>query len=173
VTFPKTVGQLPFNFPFKPASHASQSKEPDPNGFGNSLAEGALYPFGFGLSYTNFEYGALQISPAKIDPSGTVKVSCTVKNTGDREGDEVVQLYFHQETSSVTTYELNLCGFERIHLKSGETKTVTMELPASELQIISRNGKRIVEPGSFKVMLGSGSEDLRLTGSFEVFNASN
>lgn len=172
VTFPKTVGQLPFNFPFKPASHASQSKQPDPNGFGNSLAEGSLYPFGFGLSYTTFEYGGLQISPAKIDPSGTVKVSCTIKNTGDREGDEVVQLYFHQETSSVTTYELNLCGFERIHLKAGETKTVTMELPASELQIISRSGKRVVEPGSFKVMLGSGSEDLRLTGSFEVSNAS-
>ena len=168
VTFPKTVGQLPLNFPFKPASHASQSKQVDPNGFGNSMAEGALYPFGFGLSYTTFDYSGLKVAPAQIPTNGEVTVTCDIKNTGDREGDEVAQLYFHQETSSVTTYELNLCGFERVHLKAGETKTVSYKLPASALELINREGKHVVEPGAFKVMVGSSSADLRGTGGFEV-----
>ena len=89
VTFPKTVGQIPFNFPFKPGSQASQSKTVDPNGFGESMAEGALYPFGFGLSYTSFEYSGLEVTPSKIPTNGEVSVSCTIKNTGDRAGDEV------------------------------------------------------------------------------------
>ena len=168
VTFPKSVGQLPFNFPFKPGSHATQSKRYDPNGFGDSMAEGALYPFGFGLSYTTFAYENIQVSSPKIAPSGELTVSCVLKNTGARAGDEVVQMYFHQDTSSVTTYELNLCGFERVHLKPGEARTVALKLSASQLELINRSGKRVVEPGSFKVMLGSGSEDLRLTATFEV-----
>ena len=168
VTFPKSVGQLPFNFPFKPGSHATQSKRYDPNGFGDSMAEGALYPFGFGLSYTTFAYENIQVSSPKIAPSGELTVSCVLKNTGARAGDEVVQMYFHQDTSSVTTYELNLCGFERVHLKPGEARTVALKLSASQLELINRSGKRVVEPGSFKVMLGSGSEDLRLTAGFEV-----
>ena len=168
VTFPKTVGQLPFNFPFKPASHASQSKKVDPNGSGNSMAEGALYPFGFGLSYTTFEYSGLKVSPAQIPTTGEVTVTCEIKNTGERAGDEVAQLYFRQETASVTTYELNLCGFERVHLKPGETKTVSYKLPASALERISREGKRVVEPGAFRVMIGSSAENMKLTEGFEV-----
>jgi beta-glucosidase len=168
VTFPKTVGQLPLNFPFKPGSHASQSKKWDPNGFGNSMAEGVLYPFGFGLSYTAFEYSGLKVSPATIPTNGEVTVSCEIKNTGDRAGDEVAQLYFHQETSSVTTYEMNLCGFDRVHLAPGESKTMSFKIPASELELINRHGKRVVEPGTFKVMLGASSADIRLDGAFEV-----
>lgn len=171
VTFPKTVGQLPLNFPYKPGSHATQSKKFDPNGFGNSMAEGALYPFGFGLSYTRFTYSGLTVTPEKIPATGTVTVQCKVQNSGDRAGDEVVQLYFHQETSSVTTYELNLCGFERLRLQPGETRTVTFELPASELELINRQGRRVVEPGRFKVMLGGSSADLPLGGGFEVVEA--
>ena len=167
-TFPKTVGQIPFNFPFKPGSHASQSKTVDPNGFGNSMAEGALYPFGFGLSYTKFDYSGLKISPARIPANGEVSVTCSVKNAGGRAGDEVVQLYFRDEVSSVTTYELNLCGFERVHLQPGETKTVNFIIPSSALELINREHRRVVEPGVFKVMVGSSSTDLRLTGQFEV-----
>ena len=168
VTFPKTVGQIPFNFPFKPGSHASQSKTVDPNGFGNSMAEGALYPFGFGLSYTAFEYSGLSVSPAQIPANGQVTVTCQIKNTGRCAGDEVAQLYFHQETSSVTTYELNLCGFERVALQPGETKTVSFKLPASALELINREGRRVVEPGKFQVMVGASSEDIRLKGTFAV-----
>jgi beta-glucosidase len=132
------------------------------------MAEGALYPFGFGLSYTTFVYENIQLSSPKITPSGELTVSCVLKNTGTRAGDEVVQMYFHQDTSSVTTYELNLCGFARLHLQPGESRRVELKLSASQLELINRSGKRVVEPGTFQVMLGSGSADLRLTASFEV-----
>ena len=106
VTFPKSVGQIPFAFPFKPGSDAKAS----------SSVSGALYPFGHGLSYTSFEYGDLVIDPQKQGLQGTVVVSCTVKNIGDVAGDEVVQLYLRDEVSSVTTYTKVLRGFERISL---------------------------------------------------------
>lgn len=168
VTFPKTVGQIPFNFPFKPGSHASQSKTVDPNGFGNSMAEGALYPFGFGLSYTTFEYRGLEVSPAEMPANGEVEVTFQVKNTGNRAGDEVAQLYVHQETSSVTTYEKVLCGFTRVTLQPGESKTITLPVCSRELEIINRAGRRVVEPGPFTVLVGSSSEDERLRGEFRV-----
>jgi beta-glucosidase len=168
VTFPKTVGQIPFNFPFKPGSHAAQSKTVDPNGFGDSMAEGALYPFGYGLSYTKFEYTGLKVVPAAIPTNGKVTVTFQIKNTGNRAGDEVAQLYFHQETSSVTTYVLNLCDFARVNLQPGETKQVTMTIHPRELEIITREGLRAVEPGEFTVHVGASSEDLRLNGKFIV-----
>ena len=168
VTFPRTVGQVPFNFPFKPSSQTEQDKKPGPNGGGNSLAEGVLYPFGFGLSYTTFEYGDLQVSPATLHDDEVATISCAVKNTGKVAGDEVVQLYVRQAVSSVTTYEENLRGFERVSLQPGESKTVTFHLPVTQMWLINREGKRVVEPGAFKVMVGASSVDLRLKGSFEV-----
>lgn len=167
VTFPRTVGQLPFNFPFKPASQASQGKKDDPNGFGQASIEGALYPFGFGLSYTTFAYSDLTVTPA-IAQDGVVTVTCKLTNTGTRAGDEVPQLYFRQSVTSVTTYELSLVGFERVALAPGESKTVTFKLPARDLELINREGKRVVEPGEFVVHVGSSSADLRLHGKFAV-----
>jgi beta-glucosidase len=167
VTFPRSVGQLPFNFPFKPASHAGQGKKDDPNGFGQASIEGALYPFGFGLSYTTFAYSDLTVTPA-IAQDGVVTVTCKLTNTGPRAGDEVPQLYFRQSVTSVTTYELSLVGFERVSLAPGESKTVTFKLPARDLELINREGKRVVEPGEFVVHVGSSSADLRLHGKFDV-----
>jgi len=164
VTFPRTVGQVPFNFPFKPASHATQSKTADPNGFGNSMAEGALWPFGHGLSYTAFRYSHLQI---ERQPDA-ITVRCDIENTGARAGDEVAQLYFRDVVSSVTTYELNLCGFERVHLNPGEKKTVTFTFPVTALELINREGRRVVEPGEFQIMVGASSEDIRLQGTFTI-----
>jgi beta-glucosidase len=83
-------------------------------------------------------------------------------------GDEVPQLYFQQENGSVTTYELNLAGFQRVHLKPGESRDVTFKLPAKRLEIIDRTGRRRVEPGFFKLIIGSSSEDHRLHTRFEV-----
>src|SRR5207244_4614681 len=91
-----------------------------------------------------------------------------VTNSGTREGEEVVQLYTHQLVTSVTTYEKSLRGFERIHLNPGETKTVSFTLSRDDLALWNRQMHFVVEPGKFKVMIGSGSEDIRLTGQFEV-----
>ena len=97
-----------------------------------------------------------------------VTITFDVTNSGSRAGDEVAQLYIHQLVTSVTTYEKNLRGFERIHLKPGETKTVTFVLSRDDLALWDRQMHFVVEPGKFKVMIGSGSEDIRLTGQFEI-----
>lgn len=91
-----------------------------------------------------------------------------LKNTGPRAGDEVVQLYTHDLVSSVTTYEKNLRGFERVHLRPGEIKTVTFTLTGADLALWDRNMRFVVEPGKFRVMIGSSSADIRLTGEFEI-----
>lgn len=103
-----------------------------------------------------------------VGEASIIKVTFDVTNTGTREGDEVVQLYTHELVTSVTTYEKNLRGFERIHLKPGETKTVTFVLKPDDLALWNRQMHFVVEPGKFKVMIGSGSEDIRLTGQFEI-----
>jgi beta-glucosidase len=168
VTFPRTVGQVPFNFPYKPSSQVAQTKTVNPNGWGNSLVEGVIYPFGYGLSYTKFGYSDLAVSPKTLKADGDVTISLEVRNTGERAGDEIVELYLQDAFSSVTTYDLNLRGFERVSLKPGETKQVTFTVPAKSMELINREGKHVVEPGEFKVMIGASSADIRLTGSYVV-----
>ena len=168
VTFPRTVGQVPYNFPHKPGSQAGQGKEDDPNGVGNSRVYGALYPFGFGLSYTTFEYDALEISPREIRTDGTVTVSCRVTNVGKVAGDEVVQLYLRDDVASVVTYDKQLRGFDRVTLAPGESKTVSFRIEPRGMELLNRKMERVVEPGRFTVELASNSEEARLEGSFEV-----
>lgn len=162
VTFPKTVGQIPFNFPAKPASQVDGGKNPGPDG-NMSRVNGALYPFGYGLSYTTFEYSDIQISPKVITPNETATVTLKVTNTGDMAGDEVVQLYTRDVLSSVTTYEKNLAGFERVHLQPGETKEVKFTIDRKHLEFLDADMKWVVEPGEFVVMAGASSEDIRQT----------
>ena len=162
VTFPKSVGQIPFNFPCKPSSQVDGGKNPGPKG-NMSRVNGALYPFGYGLSYTTFEYSDLTVSPAVITPNQTATVTLNVTNTGNREGDEVVQLYTRDVVSSVTTYEKNLAGFERVHLAPGETKQVTFHLDRKQLELLNADMKWVVEPGEFVVMAAASSEDIRQT----------
>lgn len=164
VTFPKTVGQLPLNFPYKPGSHAGAS------GYAGRGARvtGVLYPFGHGLSYTEFKYHNLKIAPDKQGPAGNVSISLEVENVGERKGDEVVQLYINDVVSSVTTYAQELRGFRRITLDPGTKKTVTFTLTPDDLSMLNPNMERVVEPGTFEVMVGSSSEDIRLRGSFEI-----
>lgn len=158
VTFPKSVGQIPFAFPFKPGADESSS----------TSVYGALYPFGHGLSYTTFTYSDLHISPSHQGVQGDIHVSCKIKNTGKIKGDEVVQLYLRDEISSVTTYTKVLRGFERISLKAGEEQTVHFRLRPQDLGLWDKNMNFRVEPGSFKVMLGASSTDIRLHGQFEI-----
>ena len=162
VTFPKTVGQIPFNFPAKPASQVDGGKNPGPDG-NMSRVNGALYPFGYGLSYTTFEYSDIQISPKVITPNEAATVTLKVTNTGNMAGDEVVQLYTRDVLSSVTTYEKNLAGFERVHLQPGETKEVKFTIDRKHLELLDADMKWVVEPGEFVVMAGSSSEDIRQT----------
>ncbi|HEX6719385.1 MAG TPA: glycoside hydrolase family 3 N-terminal domain-containing protein [Pyrinomonadaceae bacterium] len=159
MTFPKTVGQIPFNFPTKPNAQWEGEK---------SRVNGALYYFGHGLSYTSFSYKNLSITPTQQKMNGSVTVSLDVQNTGAREGTEIVQLYTRDLVSSVTTYEKNLRGFQRVSLKPGETKTVSFTLTPSDLSLWNREMKFVVEPGMFRVMVGSSSEDIRLQGEFEI-----
>ena len=167
VTFPKSVGQIPFNFPCKPSSQVDGGKNPGPKG-NMSRVNGALYPFGYGLSYTTFKYSDLTVSPAVITPNQTATVTLNVTNTGSREGDEVVQLYTRDVVSSVTTYEKNLAGFERVHLVPGETKQVTFHLDRKQLELLNADMKWVVEPGEFVVMAAASSEDIRQTAVLRV-----
>ena len=127
--------------------------------------KGLLYCFGHGLSYTTFRYDDLKIDSIHTQ-TAHVKVSCRVTNTGSVAGDEVVQLYVNDVVSSTTTYEKNLRGFERIHLLPGESKEITFNIVPDDLILINEQKERVVEPGEFKVMVGSSYEDIRLADSF-------
>lgn len=159
VTVPKTVGQIPLNFPYKPASQIPAG----PAGVNNPL-----YPFGYGLSYTTFKYSNLKISPLVQTKGGNINVSFDVTNTGKREGDEVVQMYYRDLVSSVTTYDLNMRGFDRVNLKPNETKTIVYTLKPEDIQLLNQDNKWVVEPGEFKVYIGASSTDLKLKGKFAI-----
>jgi beta-glucosidase len=152
VPFPKYVGQIPLSFPMKPAADAH----------GEANVSGFLFPFGYGLSYTTFEYSDLKTDARNYKVTGEVLISYKIKNTGKSAGDEVVQLYINDEVSSVITYVERLRGFDRIHLLPGEEKEVKMILKANDFSLLNRDMKRVVEPGWFKIMIGASSEDIRL-----------
>ncbi|MEJ5368529.1 MAG: glycoside hydrolase family 3 N-terminal domain-containing protein [Bryobacteraceae bacterium] len=151
VTIARNVGQLPVYYSQKPSGRRGylfSSKEP-------------LFPFGWGLSYTRFEYSPPRLSRATIAPAGETEVEVTVRNAGSRDGDEVVQLYIRDDTSSVTRPVKELRGFQRIHLKAGESKTVRFRLTPAELSMLDANLQRVVEPGTFTIMTGPNSRDLQ------------
>jgi len=160
ITFPRSVGQLPYNFPSKPFAQTDNGE--------SAKIHGLLYPFGFGLSYTTFTYSNLFVSPSFQKPYGKITVTADITNTGQLPGDEVVQLYIRDVISSVTTYEKSLRGFERVKLQSGETKRVSFELVPDDLRLWDREMNHVVEPGEFTVMIGSSSEDIRLRGNFRI-----
>jgi beta-xylosidase len=148
ITFPRSVGEVPDFYNYKPSAHR--------RGY-LLVPHGPLFPFGHGLSYTTFEYGNLQLAPSSIRPEGQTTVSVDVKNTGGRAGGEVVQLYIRDEVSSVTRPVKELKGFERIHLEPGETRTVKFKLTPAELRFLNEDMKWVVEPGDFKIMVGTSS----------------
>ena len=161
VTFPKAVGQVELNFPFKPGSHGAQPTY-GPNGTGKTRVLGELYPFGYGLSYTTFEYSDLCVSPLQQPTQGEYTVRCRVTNTGAYPGDEVVQLYVRDKVSSVIAYDSVLRGFERVSLQPGESAEVTFVLTPEDLQLLDRYMRWTVEPGEFELLVGSSSQDIRL-----------
>lgn len=155
VGIPRNVGQIPVFYSKHPSHDYIDSKA------------APLYAFGYGLSYTSFEYSGLTMAPG--DGKDIYQtVTCTVTNTGNCDGDEVVQLYINDVVSSVETPHMLLKGFERISLKKGESKQVTFRLTFDDLALYDLNLKQVVEPGTVKVMVGAASNDIRLKGSFEI-----
>ncbi|MGM9701115.1 MAG: glycoside hydrolase family 3 N-terminal domain-containing protein [Prevotella sp.] len=158
ITIPRTVGQIPFAFPFKPGSDVKNK----------ASLWGSLYPFGHGLSYTTFAYSQLRCSHDVIAPTDSVEVFVTVTNTGKVKGDEVVQLYIRDEVSSVTTYTKVLRGFERITLNPGEAREVRFVLHPRDLSLWDKDMNFVVEPGDFRVMVGASSKDIRMETKLQV-----
>ena len=158
VTFPRHSGQYPFYY--NHSATKERAKYVDMPGT-------PLYEFGYGLSYTKFEYSNLQM-PKEIYSESDVDISVDVKNTGERKGDEVVQLYINDLISSTSKPVKELKEYERITLEPGETKTVNLKLTPEDLSLFDRDMNFVVEPGTFEVMIGSSSQDIRLKGEFEV-----
>nr|WP_307989643.1 glycoside hydrolase family 3 N-terminal domain-containing protein [uncultured Niameybacter sp.] len=158
ISFPKSVGQIPVHYNRRPFG-ATKYVEMDWN---------PLYPFGFGLSYTTFKYSNLKLSAKEIEASETMKVSIDVTNVGQCYGEDVPQLYIHDDVSSVVRPYKELAGFKRIGLAPGETKTVTFELGERQLRVLNPEFKWVVEKGSFEVMVGPNSADLPFTAKFRV-----
>ena len=163
ITFPRSVGQLPIFYNYKPSAMRS-------NWYVDYVAEKAtpLYPFGHGLSYTTFDYGDLSISREQATRGESVDVSLKVTNTGSVAGDEVVQCYIRDEFASTPRPMKELKGYARVTLQPGESKTVTFHLPVDQLAFYDNNMDLVLEPGRIFVMLGSSSDDIRLSGEFEI-----
>ncbi|WDL95362.1 glycoside hydrolase family 3 N-terminal domain-containing protein [Alicyclobacillus sp. ALC3] len=163
MSVPRSVGQVPVYYNHKPSGGRSHWK-----GDYVEMSAKPLYPFGYGLSYTEFAYSNLVVSDAPAPVDGRVTIQVDVTNTGAVAGEEVVQLYVHDPYASVTRPVKELKGFRRVALAAGETRTVTFVLPISSLGFHNVDLNYVVEPGVFEVMVGSSSEDIRLTSSFEV-----
>jgi beta-glucosidase len=147
ITFPHSVGDLPDFYNHKPSdnrSYAFSTREP-------------LFPFGYGVSYTSFRFDNLRVEPKQIHIGGTARVSVDITNTGQREGDEVPQLYIHQEIADVTRPVKQLAAFDRITLKPGEKRTVEFTVTPDMLSMLNIDMHRVVEPGDFELMVGPSS----------------
>jgi beta-glucosidase len=166
ITFPRAVGQVPVFYSSKPSGMGSFW-------YKDYVAEKAapLYPFGYGLSYTDFEYGNLTISRETATVGESVDISLTVTNTGAVEGDEVVQLYIRDEFASVPRPTKELKGYARVRLLPGESKFITFHLQVDQLAFYDNDLNLVVETGKIIVMLGSSSDDIRLSGEFEITGA--
>jgi beta-glucosidase len=169
ISVPRHSGQLPAYYNYKP----SKAYMTMPGGY--FLGPGyvdmpatPLYPFGYGLSYSNFAYSNLRVEPAEIHAGAEARVTLDVKNTGDVAGVETVQLYTHEEYAPVSTPVEQLHGFERVPLQPGEIKTVTFRVTPEDLQLLDRDMHWVVVPGTFDIMVGKSSADIQLKGKLKV-----
>ncbi len=159
VSFPMAEGQLPLVYNHRPTGRGDEYLD---------LSGRPLFPFGFGLSYSSFAYSALAIEPTELTTDGSAVVRCRVKNIGTRAGDEVVQLYLRDLLASVARPVLQLAGFQRVHLEPGEEREVSFALGPEQLRMLDRDLHWVVEPGTFRVLVGASSADIRLRGELLV-----
>jgi beta-glucosidase len=161
VTFPRTLGQVPIYY-----NHKTTGRPPTDQKYTSKYLDvpvKPLFPFGYGLSYTQFKFGRPELSATNISPDGQLTVNVEVSNIGKRTGDEVVQLYIRDEASSVTRPVKELKRFQRITLQPGEKRRVQFTLKPEDLAFYNREMRFVVEPGEFKLMVGPNSEDLQET----------
>ena len=168
ITIPRSSGQLPDYYNYKPSKEYWIRQAWSHDGGYADMPGTPLYPFGYGLSYTNFTYSNLRISPLQISPEGNAEVSVDVTNTGKRAGVETVQLYLHERYTPVAIPVKNLRGFQRVAINPGETKTVTMKLTPEDLKLLDEDMHWKVVPGIFDVMIGKSSADIVLTRALQV-----
>ncbi len=159
LTFPRYVGQLPLFYNHKPTGRGDDYSD---------MSGNPLFPFGYGLSYTTFAYTNLRLSSRHMSPGDTVGVSVDIQNTGSQRGDEVAQLYIRDSVASVTRPVRELKGFRRVTLAAGEKTTVSFALSADQLTFLDQSMTPVLEPGIIGVMVGSSSEDIRLSSSLEI-----
>lgn len=165
-TWPESVGQLPIDIPTKP----NTNYEPMNNyTLGN---KGLLYCFGYGLSYTTFDYSNLHIDNI-YSSTGKIKITCDIKNTDNRGGDEIVQLYLNDAVSSTTTYEKDIQDFEQVYLEPNEIKSVTFSIVPDDLMLINKKGERVVEYGEFRVIIDTSYNNIKLRENLFVSDDSN
>ncbi len=163
VTFPRSVGQVPIYYGLKPSAGKSQFW-----GDYTDCKAGPLYEFGYGLSYTTFELSNLRVEPARVKAGGKVNIKVDIKNTGSRQGDEVVQMYINDVVASVARPTLQLKGFKRVSLQPQEVRTVEFELPVREMAFYDKGMKLTVETGVFLVLVGRSAKDIPLIDQFIV-----
>ena len=163
VILPRAVGQVPVFYNHKPSGGRSNIR-----GDYSDLSSRPLYCFGHGLSYTEFEYGGLEITPARVTAPGRVAIAAELRNSGRVEGEEVVQLYVHDVVGSATRPVKQLAGFARIELAPGQRCRVGFELDLAQLSFFDARMQRVIEPGEIELMIGASSDDIRLRGSFQI-----
>ena len=159
ITFPIEEGQLPLTYNHHPTGRGNDYHD---------LSGEPLYPFGFGLSYTTFEISDLRLNKSKFTENETIIAKVKLKNTGSKAGSEVVQLYVKDLVASVSRPILELKGFQKVYLKSGESKEITVEIPVKELQFLDKEMNWIVEKGTYRIMVGNSSKNLPLKQNIEV-----
>ena len=168
ITIPRSSAQLPTYYNYKPGKEYWMKEGWSHNGGYSDMPATPLYPFGYGLGYTQFKYSNLHVSPEQISIQGNTAVSVDITNTGQRAGVETVQLYLHERYTPVSEPVKNLRGFEKVELQPGGTKTVTINLTPDELQLLDNDLHWRVVPGDFDVMVGPSSADIAVTSSFQV-----
>jgi beta-glucosidase len=167
VSFPLNLGQVPIYYNHEPTGRPCDATSKYNSRYRDLNTCDPLYSFGYGLSYTTFDISNLQLSSATMSPSGSIKATVDVKNTGTRDGDEVVQLYIHDPVASISQPVRRLQGFERVTLAAGQTKTVSFTLNRNDVGFYNNSGKFVVESGQIDVYVGDSSK-ATMTKSFTV-----